>query len=124
MGVDLVTMGCMGPDIVVHGRYVFSNYTPIQGVKVPYGARVITGSGYVRLKLWPEDEFYSQAYKGGWVTEHQYVMALKIGYIPKKPKTVHHKNGIRDDNRFENLELWEHGQRISKQAHCPTCTCR
>jgi Zn finger protein HypA/HybF involved in hydrogenase expression len=60
-----------------------------------------TPLGYV-LVYQPDDP---RSY-GGYVMEHRMVMESCLGRLLVPHETIHHKNGIRDDNRIENLELW------------------
>ena len=38
--------------------------------------------------------------------EHRVIMSERMGRALLPEETVHHRNGIRHDNRIENLELW------------------
>jgi DNA-directed RNA polymerase subunit RPC12/RpoP len=43
---------------------------------------------------------------GSYVFEHVLVMEEMLGRYLLPGENVHHRNGVRDDNRPENLELW------------------
>ncbi|KKM76875.1 hypothetical protein LCGC14_1375730 [marine sediment metagenome] len=91
------------------------------------GGRVKNNFGYWSLQLKPEDTYYSMAQASGYVLEHRLIMAEHFKRPLTSKELVHHLNGIRDDNRPENLELWKRkqppGVRNTQCQHCPTCTC-
>lgn len=81
------------------------------------GGRYINSAGYVYISL-----------KGKRKFEHRHVMEQRLGRVLKSHETVHHINGVRNDNRIENLELWttRHGAGIRDEdaPHCSTCSCK
>jgi hypothetical protein len=93
-------------------RKILSDDIPVQkhakrgeACITPDGYRIITKKGHPNSRK-----------KDGRILEHTFVMSEFIKRPLIKGETVHHKNGVRDDNRIENLELWSTnhppGQRV------------
>ena len=78
------------------------------GRATPLGTTKPTGDGYV-LTYRPDSP---EAQGTGWALEHRVVMATELGHALPAGSTVHHRNGVRDDNRPVNLEVraGSHGQ--------------
>ena len=80
------------------------------------GGRIKVAGGYIRLRL----PYHPNANCVGYVMEHIKVMSDHLGRAILADETVHHKNGIRDDNRLANLELWTShhcsGQRVTDKV--------
>ncbi len=76
--------------------------------------------GYVFILVEEDHPYFCMARNGGgngsrgsfYIPEHRLVMAEWIHRPLRSSEVVHHKNGVRHDNRIENLALFH-----SKSAH-------
>lgn len=71
------------------------------------GGRTRHHAGYLMIRVLDHPR---AARNGGYVFEHILVMEDSLGRYLVPGETVHHRNGIKDDNRLENLELWTRPQ--------------
>lgn len=80
------------------------------------GRKRVNKNGYV-LVYAPENP---TANVSGFILEHRLVMSEHLGRPLSSNENVHHINGVRHDNRIENLELWNtsqpSGQRIEDKV--------
>ncbi len=64
------------------------------------GGRIERNDGYILIYK-PEHPLNNK----GYVFEHRVTIENYLGRYLTKKERIHHKNGIRDDNRLGNLEL-------------------
>lgn len=102
----------------------------IEGCVNKYKARGYCHTHLNRLKNGTDLYAPIKTMKSGWIqrgykyisvngkrtAEHRYVMEQHLGRPLAKGENVHHINGVKNDNRIENLELWiisqPSGQRV------------
>jgi transposase len=88
--------------------------------------RITTGAGYITISLNlmtdAEREVLLPMKKKNntRLFEHRVVMALHLGRPLTKDEAVHHINGIKDDNRIENLRLMS--KSLHRKLHRDMCT--
>ena len=81
------------------------------------GGRIRTRGGYILVKTYNHPNVQKP---NGYCLEHRLVMENHLGRYLTSLEIVHHKNGIKDDNRIENLVIvlrtTHHGE-----VRCPHC---
>ncbi len=73
---------------------------------------IYSGHGYILV--WKPT--HPNVSKLGYVLEHRLVIEEELGRLLKVEEVVHHINGIRDDNRIENLALF-----ATQKEHIQKC---
>lgn len=83
------------------------------------GGKTKTSEGYILI--WkPKHLSIKDKKNQNYILEHRLVMEKYLGRYLHPWEIVHHRNGIKDDNRIENLEIVQRNVHLG-QIKCPQC---
>ncbi len=89
------------------------------------GGRHTDSHGYVWVHPNPNDPIdMAMVGSKGYVQEHRLIMAHYLDRALTRAEPVHHINGVKDDNRIENLKLFSSRGEHHRNLHlerCPNC---
>lgn len=74
-----------------------------QGCHFWHGGKTIDKTGYVLIM----EKTHPHSNPNGYIREHRIIMEKYLGRLLGEYEVVHHINGVKDDNRIENLELYD-----------------
>ena len=80
----------------------------VDGKLVTSANKNFNKSGYVTYSI-NKGEYNGKVFHGPY-SEHKLIYEMYHGVTLTSNQNIHHKNGVRDDNHIDNLELWDTSQ--------------